>query len=710
MAVGASSARATEVARYLGSTACTQCHADEARRWSKSHHDLAMQPANDETVLGDFSDARFSHSGVETRFFRRGSKFMVRTDGADGRLADFDVAYTFGFYPLQQYLIGFPDGRYQALSTAWDSRSADEGGQRWYSLYPDESIPHDDVLHWTKPSQNWNHTCADCHSTDLRKGYRADTDTFETTWSDLDVSCEACHGPGSIHVAWAEKGGPQKGDPGLTVRFEPRQSASWTTKAGTIEPRRNPPLANRNEIETCGRCHSRRSRIVEGVPPGRPLFDSHRVVGLDQGLYYADGQIREEVYVYGSFVQSAMYAAGVSCSDCHDSHSGELRAQGNALCTQCHIPSRFDTSAHHHHPESSAGAQCVECHMPSRVYMGVDARRDHSLRIPRPDLSPILETPNACTGCHTSMSDAWATKKLAGWRGNRPVGEMHWGAALHGGRSGAAGAEHLLSALATDQSSPAIARASAVSLMPRGARPESLGVFNEALHDESPIVRIAALDAIDGLQPDILGQLALGLLDDPIRVVRFEAARILAALPGTAMSLQESAKLNKILVEYRRAQELDADRPDAHLRLGALEQQLGRFPAAEAQLKMAIERGPAFVPSYVNLADLYRIQERNAEGEAILRQALVQAPGQADVLHALGLTLIRLKRYDEAVLELEAAADARPESARYQFVLAVALHETGKSDRARDVLRAANERHPGNPDIRSFLGLLEKGQ
>ncbi len=168
-----------------------------------SQHKHAMDHATEKTVLGDFSDARFEYFGVRSRFFREHGKFFVETDGPDGKLGAFEIKYTFGLDPLQQYLVEFPDGRLQALSIAWDSRPKDQGGQRWFHLYPDEQIRHDDFLHWTKLNQNWNFMCAECHSTGVRKNYDAATDRFATSWAEISVGCEACHGRGSRHVAWA---------------------------------------------------------------------------------------------------------------------------------------------------------------------------------------------------------------------------------------------------------------------------------------------------------------------------------------------------------------------------------------------------------------------------------------------------------------------------------------------------------------------------
>jgi cytochrome c553 len=205
-------------AAFIGAEACAGCHAPETERWKTSHHALAMQKASATTVLGDFANATLTHHGVTTTFSRNGEKFMVRTEGPDGAPHDYEIAYTFGVYPLQQYLIAFLSGRYQALGIAWDSRSKDRGGQRWFHLYPDQFLRAGDSLHWTGRDQTWNYQCASCHSTDLKKNYDLAADTYATSWTDIDVACESCHGPGSHHVAWAEarvteSSGPSHAEP-----------------------------------------------------------------------------------------------------------------------------------------------------------------------------------------------------------------------------------------------------------------------------------------------------------------------------------------------------------------------------------------------------------------------------------------------------------------------------------------------------------------
>ena len=241
----------------------------------------AMQHATVASVLGNFDDASFDYFGVQSRFLKKDNKFFVETDGPDGKLAAFEVKYTFGIDPLQQYLIEFPDGRIQALSIAWDSRPKGQGGQRWFHLYPNQEIKHDDVLHWTKLNQNWNFMCAECHSTGVQKNYDAANDRFHTTWAEISVGCEACHGKGSRHVNWAQSqrswfGKDEDPRKGLLVFLNERDSVTWQLDPKTGNPQRSvAPAITRREVETCGLCHARRGEFSETPTLFRPsLADS----------------------------------------------------------------------------------------------------------------------------------------------------------------------------------------------------------------------------------------------------------------------------------------------------------------------------------------------------------------------------------------------------------------------------------------------------
>ncbi len=690
-------------ATYVGGRACAACHPAETTLWRGSHHDLAMQPAAPGSVLGNFDNTTFEKDGVTSTFFRRGGSYFVHTDGPDGALRDYRVAYTFGVDPLQQYLIELPGGRLQALGIAWDSRPAASGGQRWFHLYPNERIDHRDELHWTGAQQNWNFMCAACHSTDLQKNYRAEQDRFETTWSDVDVSCEACHGPGSRHAQWAADAAAGRAGPdplrGLTVGLGDVSGGRWAFDPGRPIARRTAPRASAVELETCGRCHSRRAQIWADERPGGPLAQTHLVSLLAPDRYHADGQIQDEVYEYGSFLQSKMYQAGVTCSDCHDPHSLRLRAEGNALCAPCHQPARYDGPQHHFHQSGTPAARCVSCHMIERTYMVVDGRRDHSFRVPRPDLSARLATPNACNDCHADRTAEWAAAAVAKRYGPQRARQWHYAEAIDAGRKGRPDAQAQLLRALTDPAVPGIARATAASLLARYPSPRSLAASRAALADRDPLLRRAATESLSAAGSSERLALAVPLLDDPVRSVRLAALDTLLDLPRSALSSTQRAALDRGAAEYRQVQAFNADRAEARVNLGMLEARTGNADAARAALDAAIRMQPSFIPAYVELADLQRRQGREADAEATLRQALRVDPSAADAHHALGLALVRQQRVGEALPELQRAAELQPDGARYSYVLAVALHDTGDVPGAIAVLTRAHERDPAVPEI-----------
>ncbi len=605
-------------ARFVGAEVCASCHAHELALWRGSHHQRAMMPANDQSVAAPFTGTTFTYNGVTSRFTKREGQFIVNTDGPDGKPSDYPVAYTFGVDPLQQYLLPLPGGRLQALSIAWDTRPKGQGGQRWFHLYPREHVDSRDVLHWTGPAQNWNHMCAECHSTNLQKNYIADRDTFDTKWSELNVSCEACHGPASRHVEWAQhpSSSPNDRNKGLEFSLDGRSRMAWSFAGDRPIARPAAPLPSHSEVETCGRCHARRSQIWPEYTYGRPLADTHRVSLLEEGLYEADGQQLDEVYEYGSFLQSKMYAAGVTCSNCHNPHSGKIAVPGNGVCAQCHLPATYDAASHHFHKSGSPGASCASCHMPVRNYMVVHARRDHGFRVPRPDLTVSLGVPNACTSCHHDRPAAWAAAAVLRWYGPAAAQRASYAPTIAAGRNRVPGADAALAALVNDRSAPPIVRATAVTLMSPAAGPAVTAAIDSAISDADPLVRRAVAERLGAL--DVQTRLRLGqrLLSDPVRTVRLEAVSAMVGVPAPLMSGDIQKSLDAAIAEYRGVQQFNVDRADANINLGALEAGLGHASAAETAYRRAMRLQPQFVPAYVNLADLLRGAESRGRGRA----------------------------------------------------------------------------------------------
>jgi len=695
-------AAALPTATHVGREACVACHANEVKAWQGSHHDLAMQLADPASVLGNFDDAKFRHAGVTSTFFRRDGKHFVRTDGPDGKLADFEIRHAFGVTPLQQYLIELPGGRVQALGIAWDARPRSEGGQRWFHLYPDETLRAGDPLHWTGLQQNWNFMCAECHSTDLRKNFDATEGRFATSFSEIDVSCEACHGPGSNHLAWARREGDWSrfdDDQGLAVALDERRNVRWTIDAATGNAQRSRARDTAREVEICGRCHARASKISEDYLHGTPLLDTHRVALLEEGLYWSDGQMRDEVYDYGPFLQSRMFAKGVTCGDCHEPHSLKLREPGSAVCRQCHLPEKYAAPEHHFHPAGSAGAECAACHMPTVTYMQIDPRHDHSLRIPRPDLSIRLGTPNACNACHTKQSPEWAAGEIRKRHPEPKPGYQGFAEAFHAGARGEPGARQQLIELVRSREQPPIVRASALLRLARQLDPEAIDALSGALGDPEPLVRGAAAEAAADLDPTLRKRLLSRVLGDPVRTVRIQAARALASLPPAGLSGAERAALEKGVAEWIAVQTFNADRPESHTNLGSLYAERGDSEQALAEYAKALELDPHFTPAVVNRADLFRALGREAEAEATLREAITRSPQDAVLHHGLGLSLVRQNRREEGLRELGRSVRLAPTDARVAYVYAVALHDLGRTQEAARALESALRASPNDRDL-----------
>jgi predicted CXXCH cytochrome family protein len=695
-------------ARYVGRHTCAECHQPQHALWLGSDHDRAMELATDQSVLADFNDASFAYQGVTTRFFRRGGKFIVNTEGPDGRHRDYEIKYTFGVRPLQQYMVEFPDGRVQVLRESWDVAN-----KRWFYVTPpdvtDERIEPGDPLHWTGIAQNWNTTCADCHSTNVHKNYDAASNSYRTSYEEIDVSCEECHGPGSVHVELARSWSP-----------------FWDRSAGYGLP----PLKSKNldvQLETCAKCHSRRYQVHEDFRPGHQMLDYYEPALLAAGLYEADGQIRDEVYEYGSFLQSKMYANRVRCSDCHDPHSLQLKFSGNQLCAQCHEPARYDVPAHHHHPAGSAGAQCIECHMPARLYMVIDERRDHSFRVPRPDLSVALGTPNACNDCHTRADETfeWAADAVRKWFGDKRPGDPHWATAKAAARAAQPDGDKLLVEMLARKNTPAIVRATAVDLLAGYQTPASATARRDALNDVDPLVRVVAVRTLPlESDPSLVDALA-EQLSAPVRAVRLAAAGRLAQMPIEYLPNSRRAALERAMIELRASQELSLDHAGGHLMLASLDRRHGRIPQAIEHLQAAIKLEPYLTGPRAELASLLQEQRGSPADIRRLREEEIRlmerdaqiAPDNPQIWYQLGLLRYLLGQFDKAEEALAAACKLAPQN--YDYRLALALLQERRYELSGDRLRldaavaslkTLHELRPADPRAQQILARLLETQ
>ena len=668
---------------FIGSKGCTTCHQAEYDKWNGSHHDLAMDVATDETVLGDFENKYFSdpYNGVESRFFRDNGRFMVETEGPDGEMGRFEITHVFGVFPLQQYLVPFPGGRLQCLNIAWDSRDS-----RWYRLPPYEVKDSQDWLHWTRGGQTWNGMCAECHSTRLQKGFDIDTESYTTSWYEIDVGCEACHGPGSTHVKWAEQPALARaniGNYGLAVD---------TGKDG-----------NNGQINICAPCHSRRFQLGDNDHGPGKLLDKMVPTLLDEGLYYPDGQILEEVYVYGSFTQSKMYMKGVKCSDCHDMHSLDIHRKDNSLCLQCHRGEEYDTEKHHFHKREyegkpSDGHLCVKCHMPGRYYMGVDYRPDHSLRIPRPDLSLKIDSPNSCStqGCHDNKSVEWSAEHYTRWYGEKR--KPHFGEIFAEARRRNPESPAELIGLVNDGLLPVIVRATALSLLSGYPGEESMTAFQKALQDQESLLRYTAIRYMSTVSQETLLSLVAPKLYDEVKAVRLEAAVRLAVVPESSLREDDRGAFKQALAEYRQAMLYNADFAPQRYNLGNLAISQGDSERAIGLFEAALRIDDLFYPARVNLAMEFNRRGDNDRAEKLLSEVVTQNPQLYEIAYSLGLLLAEMNKFSDAARYLGQAADGMPNYSRARYNQALALLKLKKWREGSAALEKAVMAEPTNEE------------
>ena len=673
---------------YIGSETCAECHTEAHKKWQESHHFHAMEIPSAKTVRADFNGSTFKNFGVTSKFYRKDDKYMVETENELGEMQAFEIAYTFGWEPLQQYLIKFPDGRLQVLPTCWDVEK-----QEWYHIYPDEKISHNDPLFWTRSLQNWDHMCADCHSTNLHKEFDFSTQTFATKYSEINVACESCHGPGRDHVEHAKSG---KG---------------WGGVADFALVDVN--STNVAQIESCAKCHARRSMVSPYHHAGNQ-FLNHFLPEVTQPwspemqapTYHVDGQIDDEVYVYGSYIQSKMFHQGVKCTDCHDAHTTKLYHYDNQLCTRCHVPddknpAGYDNPGHHFHEMGTKGASCVECHMPHKSYMVIDDRRDHSIRIPRPDLSAKFGQPNACNNCHTDQSFEWAAKAIEQVKGpNRPKEPRH-PVAFHSYRSGAPDAEKLLMQASADRDTPAFTQSGALLALRSFISDVSAAEAVRQLESNQSVVRVAALSKLEQLPPPQRLGYAVGLLDDEIRAVRTEAARILSSVPDSLFAPAQYNRFLEVFEELKTRYISNLDRAESHLSLGILSENQGNFAEAEKHYRNALVRDDLFVPARMNLATLLSGQGRNKEAEQFLRESIKIQPKWGQIHYSLGLLLAEdSQRLPEAIRSLERAAGYWSENPRVTYNLGIAYWQ---SNRVEDAVRSFQQSLAIQPNNSEFL-------
>ncbi len=695
--------------KYVTSETCVECHQEQKTLWDMSDHSWAWLPATSKNVLGDFNNVTFEHNGVSTRFFTESSKFWIETNDTASALQKYEIRHIVGVKPLQQYLIEQDGGRLQVLDIAWDTEA-----KKWFMVFPQQqdNIPGN-ALHWTGVYKNWNGRCAECHATDFKKNYDMPTRSFASTWSEPGVTCEACHGPGKAHTQWAEQPDIFELKAYLGITENGLRKVQGQSKA-------------EREIQLCSGCHSRRATLTGDSPlPGSAFSDGYDLALLRPDLYHPDGQIKDEVYVLGSFMQSKMYAAGVTCSDCHNPHSGKVKTIDNGLCAQCHnidgnarFPSLtkkdYDNPSHHNHPADTKGAQCVSCHMPETTYMQVDARRDHRFGIPNPHDSQAIGTPNACTGCHVEKDADWAINILDDWFPESTRKTTNFAITFNRVDQFPALGTNITDLMAIVGSSelPAIIRATALEkLLPYGAA-LSWPNLKPYLTHENTLIRTAASRLFQQSPPGIAVENLIPRLSDKSKIVRITAARSLISTPSTFFTSDQRELFSGAFIAFQKSLLAGADHPSTQMGLAGLALSFRNIRAAKAAIQEAINIDPQLSDAWIMKARVETAEKRPDLVEQTMKAAKKALPNSTVIFQFFGNYLAGQRQYDRAISSLEKAAALSGNDPTVLTDYAAVLGQARKYQEALDVLNTLLIEQPDNVTV-LFLkanAQLELGQ
>jgi len=681
----------SDAVEFVGSTTCIDCHEKAYQDWQGSHHELSMKHANNKSVLGNFNNTSLASQDKKSKklstFFKKDKQFWVNIKGDDGQFHDYQIKYTFGYTPLQQYMVEFEDGRVQLIPFAWDSRRKEDGGQRWFNLYPDMTIKHQEFF-WTNTGQNWNYMCADCHSTNVEKNFDLKTNSYNTTFSEINVACESCHGAASEHLTWSKTDNKttavndkyqNKGfDRDLSKSVKQWQSPPSNSKQNTLTPK---SIEHSQQVLVCAQCHSRRTQISNNDHVEGNAFGERYLLDLISSTnYHPDGQVYNENFVYGSFLQSKMYKNGVVCSDCHNPHTAELKLPVETLCLQCHQSDNYASTKHHKHPEGSTGAQCVNCHMPETTYMEIDARRDHGFHIPTPELAKQLGTPDTCLSCHKDKNSQWSSSKVGTWYPDSTVKEDKDFVAVFSAINLALNEQQLqgvaseLSRISQTISYAGIIRASALTKMASVSNTNTIIAIARAVKNPDENIRLGAIEGARSMAGAEKWRILSPLLNDKVLIVRTSAAFALTSL-WSNLTAPQREQLSPALNEYITSQQFNSDRAFSHSNLGIVAAYQGKYDQAIEAFKQGIIIEKNFAQTYLNLSQLYYQQGLHQQSISSLKQGIKANPDDASLPYNLGLAYIRIKDKTSAARALAIATKLAPQNSHYFYVYGLSLEE-----------------------------------
>jgi predicted CXXCH cytochrome family protein len=675
------------------------------------------KPVAEATIVGNFADGtRLSAHGRSYEFGRKDGRPFVTVAFSDRPPETFTVDYTLGAKRYQGYLSQLPDGRIYVLPAFWQIESG-----RWIDWKEITPIP--DGAHDLR--QIWNANCFNCHATNLVQGYDVAAKQYRTTWTEMGIGCEACHGPGREHIALADA---WDADPATKPAYDTSEhNTRLTDILKTLSPRSAEP---RRVFDTCAYCHGNKTNLFAGFRAGDryedyalPFMLSDDIPANDlQGEFWPDGRPNRFNRNQALMLSGCFQAGAIVCTKCHVAHGSRYEHSlkvniyqgryGDTLCTQCHQESKrvpgglrlpgeerelagapsgpqggvpdsrssFTTAeglqAHTFHAPESEGSRCIGCHMSDVNWRMLVRRRDHTFRPPNPEITARFGVPNACTTCHDDKTPEWAAAQMDAWwgDGSRRQKDVAMADVLYRAGSGDLAVLPNLGRLAIDRSRGALIRASAADYVSRllhggrgdgRARVQSQTSLNTAAGGSTGPLPASPSQ----VTPELVNML-IAAAADPEPMVRASAVRALAATGQTA---RVTPPLTARLIDQARV--VRARAAEALLALG-IAQLPG--PAGEAlrnaqdEYAASLDAFPDVAVNHASRAWLESERGRADEAQQAADRAIQVDPGFARPYVIKGVLAARGGHYREAVEHWKKARALEPGYPRIDELIAEA--------------------------------------
>jgi len=717
----------SQLAPYVGSASCRECHEKFYQLWSTSMHGLAMQPYTaafakekltphqEDILIGNDKYHADIEEGVVVETGQKGTK-------------KYTMEHVLGGKNVYYFLTLFEKGRLQTLPVAYDVNK-----KEWFDTAA-SGIRHfpggerGAVVNWKESPYTFNTACYSCHVSQLSTNYNPKTDSYHTTWNEPGINCETCHGPAAEHNKIAKS--TPKGQP--------------LTEYGLI---RTKIMTKQQRNDLCSSCHAKASPLTTEYGSGERFFDHFDLVTLEDADFYPDGRDLGENYTLTSWRMSPCAKSGqIDCIHCHTS-SGRYRFKKekfNDACLPCHADKVSNPTEHTHHSAESEGSKCISCHMPMTSFARMN-RSDHSMLPPAPAATMAYESPNACNVCHKDKDAAWADKYVRQWRARdyqAPV--LKRAALIDAARKRDWSKLPDMLAYIQSKERDEVFATSLIRLISPVQDQKVLAALLIAAKDPSPLVRAAAVQAL-GLIPTTESlQALIEATGDEFRLVRVRAAAGIATFPRmTAPGIYQTqlkkankeylafimarpdqwtshynmgnyqlsrGETKKAVVSYRKALKIEPQAVMAMVNSSIAYAQLGENDKADKSLQAALKIAPDNAAANFNMGLVKAEKNELKQAEKYLKKAIKSDPQMAQAAYNLCI-IISKDRINEAVAWCRRAAELRPQEPKYAYTLAFYLEQKGDRDEAIGTLQAILEKYPQDKDAEMLLKeLSEKEQ